>query len=62
MKLESDNTGPAQGEGDADGEPDAKRSRGMTLEEYEAVLDADDSFADIDLDALSREPTAKTER
>ena len=31
-------------------EPDSKRPRTMTLEEYEAVLDEDDTFADVNLD------------
>jgi hypothetical protein len=31
-------------------EPESKKSRGMTLEEYEAALDLDTSFDDIDLD------------
>ena len=30
-------------------EPSQKKSRGMTLEEYEAALDADDTFDDLDL-------------
>lgn len=35
---------------DKEGEPEAKRSRGMTLEEYEAAIDDDDTFAQVDLD------------
>ncbi|OSX60264.1 hypothetical protein POSPLADRAFT_1147841 [Postia placenta MAD-698-R-SB12] len=35
-------------EGDSAG-PSSKRPRAMTLEEYEAALDADDSFANLDL-------------
>lgn len=30
-------------------EPDRKKARGMTLEEYETALDADDTFNDLDL-------------
>lgn len=37
-------------------EPESKRSRGMTLEEYEAALDAQDIFASVDLDALDPQP------
>ena len=62
VKIEADSsTRPTQGEDDEDGEPAAKKSRGMTLEEYEAALDADDSFANVDFDSLGREPTTKTE-
>ena len=30
-------------------EPERKKARGMTLEEYEAALDADETFNDLDL-------------
>lgn len=32
------------------GEPDKKKCKAMSLEEYEAALDEDDTFADVDLD------------
>lgn len=35
---------------DAAAEPDTKKPRTMTLEEYEAALDEDDTFADVNLD------------
>lgn len=35
---------------DKEDEPEAKRSRGMPLEEYEAAIDDDDTFAQVDLD------------
>lgn len=35
--------------GDVEELPDRKKARGMTLEEYEAALDADETFNDLDL-------------
>ncbi|KIP10711.1 hypothetical protein PHLGIDRAFT_100851 [Phlebiopsis gigantea 11061_1 CR5-6] len=62
VKIEADSsTRLAQGKDEEDSEPAAKKSRGMSLEEYEAALDVDDWFANVDLDTLGREPTTKTE-
>ena len=36
-------------QGYGDEEPDLKRTKGLSLEEYEAALDADDTFATLDL-------------
>ena len=52
VKIEEDGNVDAAAEAvkeDGDSEPEAKRSRTMTLEEYEAMLDADDTYADVDL-------------
>lgn len=38
-----------------DEEPDRKKIKGMSWEEYEAALDADDTFA-LDVDALDSLP------
>jgi hypothetical protein len=37
-------------EGDLEGIPDQKKPRTMSLEEYEAALDEDETFADVNLD------------
>lgn len=47
--VESGALGSAEFEGN-EGEPDAKRTRGLSLEEYEAALDQDLSLYDTDLD------------
>ncbi|TCD69650.1 hypothetical protein EIP91_006667 [Steccherinum ochraceum] len=46
-------------EGEAE-EPDHKKARGMTLEEYEAALDADDTFNDLGWDTPDNIPTEGT--
>jgi len=39
--------------GEEDPEPPQKKSKGLTLEEYESVLDQDTTFDDIDLDLVT---------
>lgn len=48
-QLEGDSAGPSVDASRIMEEPESKRPRAMTLEEYEAALDADDSFANLDL-------------
>lgn len=55
VKVENDD-GSTTLKDDASGESQPKRRRGMTLEEYEAALDADDTFASVDLDSLNPQP------
>lgn len=57
---EADATGTLKREGDELDGPDPKKSRGMTLEEYEAALDADDAFTNVDPDLILGEAVHKT--
>lgn len=60
VKIEEDSSiRSAIGENDEAEKQNTKKSRGITLEEYEAALDADDSFADVVLDTVSRDPLPK---
>ena len=61
-KEETPTIGYESSEGLAAEEPRTKRARTLTLEEYEAALDADTTFDDVDLDlALNPlESSAKT--
>ncbi|GJE84210.1 hypothetical protein PsYK624_002860 [Phanerochaete sordida] len=56
VKVEEVDATDRPEEGGTADEPEPKRSRGMTLEEYEAALDADDVFASVDLDLVDPQP------